>query len=62
MKVYLRLAMLAVIVAASAGCGNGGPAEVPKNPVPMEKPGATATPGGGKGGALPNQQGVQPLK
>lgn len=64
MKARLRLGLLAAGVLFAVGCGNSGPADVPKNPVTLEKPGASADPGTAKGGAgtLPNQQGAQPLK
>ena len=63
MKVRLCLGLLAAGTLFALGCGSSGPAEVPKNPVTLEKPGASADPGAGKGGgALPNQQGAQPLK
>ena len=33
-----------VLAVAAAGCGSGGPAEVPKNPLPRENPGQGAAP------------------
>jgi len=65
MKVRFCLGLMAAGTLFAVGCGTSGPAEVPKNPVTIEKPGAAAAdPGGtGKGGgALPNQQAAQPLK
>ena len=47
---------LALIVGAGflTGCGSDSKSEVPKNPVPMEKPGAaSSTPGGAPGKAAP---------
>jgi hypothetical protein len=58
----MRLSVcIAVLCMAAIGCGKNQPAEVPKNPVPMEKPGAAADPTGGKGSvAQPNEK-AQPL-
>jgi hypothetical protein len=51
---WRAIGILAALVAVS-GCKKEGPAEVPKNPVPMEKPGQAASPGGPA-----NPQGAQP--
>lgn len=57
MKIVRWMTLLAA-AAAVAGCNSkNGPAEVPKNPVPMEKPGPGANPGGGPKGA---PEGAQP--
>lgn len=59
MRASVRLALLAGVALFAVGCGDTGPAEVPKNPVPMEKPGAGGNP---QGGSPQGQQPVQPLK
>ena len=46
-----------LIAFAAVGCGkDNSPAEVPKNPVPMQKPGQTARPEIGRGLADPGQK------
>jgi hypothetical protein len=60
----MRWRMIGLVAAvAAAGCTGGGPAEVPKDPVPMQKPGAAAVPGGAKGnpGQTGGGQPAQPL-
>jgi len=52
----LRFLGLLLIAFAAVGCGKDGPAEVPKNPVPMQKPGQAATPDSGHGQANPTQK------
>lgn len=49
-----KLALAAVVIAVTVGCEKKE-AEVPKNPVPMEKPGQGAEPPGGRGGPKPGQ-------
>lgn len=51
-----RITGLVFLIAAIAGCGKNGPAEVPKNPVPMEKPGGSANLEAGKAGPGPKPQ------
>jgi len=51
-----RAFMVLAGLVAVCGCKKEGPAEVPKNPVPMVKPGRAATPGG----AANPQGGQQP--
>jgi hypothetical protein len=46
-----RFTGLALLAALLTGCGRNGTAEVPKNPVPLEKPGVAANLEGGKAGA-----------
>lgn len=58
MKLW-KLALAAALAVAVTGCGKKE-AEVPKNPVPMEKPGQAADPTGGKGGAQPSEK-LQPI-
>ena len=52
----LRFFGLILIAFTAIGCGKSGPAEMPKNPVPMQKPGQTATPEEGRGQANPTQK------
>jgi hypothetical protein len=63
--IMLRAIVVFAAVAAAAGCSSKeGPAQVPKNPVPMEKPGPAAAPDGPPGGKAANPQGgeqAQPL-
>lgn len=58
----MRNLFLGIVLAIGAtGCGKKEQSEIPKNPVPMEQPGASIQPGGGKaGGAAPAAK-PQPL-
>jgi len=61
MFVLVRSVALAAILSLSIGCGNTGPAEVPKNPVAKGTPGAMVKPPA-QGKPLPNAQAVKSLK
>lgn len=47
---------------AAAGCGGSKDSEIPKNPVPMEKPGQSAIPQGVKPGGAPPGEKARSLK
>ena len=53
--ILYRVIYAAALAGFMAGCGGSGPAEVPKNPVPRAKPGATTTPAGAPGKAPAGQ-------